>query len=148
MDWFTKAVVGDLAEVKRLVPPGTEIHDYQANPENIKNLATADVLVKNGLGLEEFWENSIKSAENHKLKVVYASKGIQALDANAPVKKICKHDEKHHHLHHDHDEGNPHVWLDPILVVQQVNNIRDGLIAAEPDNKSTYQAKPRLLYIS
>lgn len=54
MYWFTKAVVGDLAEVKRLVPPGTEIHDYQANPENIKNLATADVLVKNGLGLEEF----------------------------------------------------------------------------------------------
>ncbi|CDN15896.1 hypothetical protein RintRC_7569 [Richelia intracellularis] len=40
------------------------------------------------------------------------------------------------------------MWLDPILVVQQVNNIRDGLIAAEPDNKSTYQAKPRLLYIS
>jgi len=36
--------------------------------------------------------------------------------------------------------GNPHVWLDPVLAKQQVENIRDGLIAANPENKATYQA--------
>ena len=44
------------------------------------------------------------------------------------------------HGHHHHDfENDPHVWLDPILVKQQVNNIRDGLIEADPQNKEQYE---------
>ena len=41
---------------------------------------------------------------------------------------------------HRHDFGfDPHIWLDPILVKQQVNNIRDGLIEADPQNKNQYE---------
>ena len=41
---------------------------------------------------------------------------------------------------HDHDfEFDPHIWLDPILVKEQVNNIRDGLIQADPQNKEHYE---------
>ena len=44
------------------------------------------------------------------------------------------------HGHHHHDfEFDPHIWLDPILVKQQVNNIRDGLIEADPQNKEHYE---------
>ncbi len=137
MYWFTKAVAGDIADVEVLVPPGTEVHDYQTTPENVKTLATANVLVKNGLGLEEFLADTIKSAENPKLQEINASKGITPLNPISPVKKIGKHDDEHHH---HHQEGNPHVWLDPILAIQQVNHIRDGLIAADPQNKDIYQA--------
>jgi zinc/manganese transport system substrate-binding protein len=136
MYWFTKAVAGDRADVEILVPPGTEIHEYQTTPENIKTLATANVLVKNGLGLEDFLADAIKSAENPQLKAIDASQGIKPLDPISPVEKIGKQNEEHHH----HDEGNPHVWLDPLLVIQQVNNIRDGLIAVDPQNSNIYQA--------
>ena len=50
-----------------------------------------------------------------------------------------KHDEHGHGHHHDF-EFDPHIWLDPILVKQQVNNIRDGLIQADPQNKEQYEA--------
>jgi zinc transport system substrate-binding protein len=40
---------------------------------------------------------------------------------------------------HTHAE-NPHVWLDPVLAVQQVETIRDGLIEADPDNAEIYEA--------
>ena len=44
------------------------------------------------------------------------------------------------HGHHHHDfEFDPHIWLDPILVKQQVNNIRDALIEADPQNKEQYE---------
>ena len=44
------------------------------------------------------------------------------------------------HDEHDHDfEFDPHIWLDPVLVKQQVNNIRDGLIKADPQNKEHYE---------
>lgn len=54
------------------------------------------------------------------------------------------HDEEKDHAKgghdHDHGENNPHIWLDPKRAIQQVENIRDGLIKADPDGKSTYEA--------
>ena len=134
MYWFSKAVVGETAQVEILVPPGAEVHEYQATPANVQAIATADVLVKNGLGLEEFLENTVKNAENSRLNQIEASKGIQALEAISPVVNTAASES------HEHNTGNPHVWLDPVLAKQQVANIRDGIIAADPKNKATYQA--------
>jgi zinc transport system substrate-binding protein len=134
--WFAQAVAGDAADVSILVPPGTEVHEYQATPENVQAIASADVLVKNGLGLEEFLSSTVKNAENAKLKQIDASAGIQPLNQVSPVVKAV---EKKGH-DHDHAEGNPHVWLDPVLAVRQVSNIRDGLIATDPTNKGIYEA--------
>lgn len=134
---FTKAVVQDIADVKILIKPGTDVHEYQGTPDNVKAIATADVLVKNGLGLEEFLENTIKNSENTKLLQIDASKGITPINAISPVDNISKGDDHHDH---DHKNGNPHVWLDPVLAKQQVLNIRDGLIVADPQNKSKYES--------
>jgi len=57
----------------------------------------------------------------------------------------AKHDDDEHdehedeHGHHHDFEFDPHIWLDPILAKQQVNNIRDGLIGADPQNKEQYE---------
>ena len=53
--------------------------------------------------------------------------------------KEDRHDEEGHGHHHHDFEFDPHIWLDPILVKQQVNNIRDGLIEADPQNKEHYE---------
>jgi zinc transport system substrate-binding protein len=134
---FTKAVAGNVADVEILVPPGTEVHEYQATPENVKAIATANVLVKNGLGLEEFLSDTVKNAQNSKLTEIDASKDIKPLNEISPVEKTAKTQEDREH---EHAKGNPHVWLDPVLAKQQVSNIRDGLIAADPGNKATYEA--------
>lgn len=134
---FTKAVAGNVADVEILVPPGTEVHEYQATPQNVKAIATANVLVKNGLGLEEFLKNTVKNAENSKLTEIDASKGIKPLNEISPVVRTTEEEKDHDH---EHGQGNPHVWLDPVLAKQQVTNIRDGLIAADPANKVTYEA--------
>jgi zinc/manganese transport system substrate-binding protein len=133
---FTKAVAGDVADVEILIPPGTDVHEYQATPDDVKAIATANILVKNGLGMEEFLANTIKNAENSKLIEIDASKGIKVVDDISPVEEVKGHDHDHKH---EHAEGNPHVWLDPVFAKQQVINIRDGLINADPANKEVYQ---------
>jgi zinc/manganese transport system substrate-binding protein len=141
MYWFTKAVTGEKAEVEVLVPPGSDLHEYQATPANIQAIAQADVLVKNGLNLEEFLETTIKNAQNKKLKEIEASAGISALEEVSPIEEPVKSgDDKEHEHSHSHSGGNPHVWLDPILAKQQVEVIRDNLIEVDPKNKETYQA--------
>ncbi len=135
--WFTKAVAGDTAEVEILVPPGTEVHEYQAKPENVRAIATANVLVKNGLGLETFLEQTVKNAQNPKLIEIDTSKSIKSIGAISPIVNTAKEEKDHDH---EHTEGNPHIWLDPVLAKQQVTNIRDGLIAVDSRNKGTYEA--------
>ena len=47
------------------------------------------------------------------------------------------HDD-HGDGHHDHGLVDPHVWLDPVLAIQQVFTIRDGLAKANPAGAETY----------
>ena len=60
-----------------------------------------------------------------------------------------KHDDHDDHAHEDHDdhghahahgEFDPHIWLDPKRAIEQVENIRDGLIAADPEGEAEYTA--------
>lgn len=145
---FTKAVAGDRAQVTQLLPNNVGPHDYQAKPEDVQKLTTADVLVENGLEMEAFLDDMVKNAGNNKLTVIDSSQGITTI----PNETEHEHGEEEHqgkehtegeeHAEggHDHGENNPHIWLDPKRVIQQVENIRDGLIAADPEGKSTYDA--------
>lgn len=128
---FTKAVVGDTGEVDILISPGAEVHDYQATPDDAKLLSEADVLVENGLGIEEFLSGLIANAGNSNLQQITASEGIEVIE---------EHDEHEGEEHgHHHEEGNPHVWLDPVLAQQQVATIRDRLISIDPNNADSYR---------
>ena len=133
---FTKAVTGDVAEVDILVKPGTELHEYQGTPANVKAIATANVVIKNGLGLEEFLSDTIKNAGNSQLVEIDVSKGIEPINKISPIDKPVGGEDDHDH---EHRFGNPHIWLDPVLAKQQIINIRDGLIMADPGNKANYQ---------
>ncbi len=131
---FTKAVVGDTGQVDILISPGTEVHDYQATPKDVKTLAQADVLVENGLGIEGFLESLVANAGNSKLQQIDASEGIEVIEEKEGEHAEHKEEEEHHH-----EGGNPHVWLDPVLAQQQVATIRDRLIAINPDNADSYR---------
>ena len=132
---FTKAVTGETGEIELLIPPGADPHEYQATPKDAATIAKADVLVKNGLGLEEFLDKLVNASSNSQLQEIDASKNIKPIEED----ENDHHDHDHDH-DHGHEQGNPHVWLDPVLAQQQVKNIRDGLVKANPNNATTYQA--------
>ena len=146
---FTKAVVGDTGEVDILISPGAEVHDYQATPDDAKLLSEADVLVENGLGIEEFLSGLIANAGNSNLQQITASEGIEVIEGEHDEhKEEEEHNEHGHEEHegeehghgHHHEEGNPHVWLDPVLAQQQVATIRDGLMAIAPNHADSYRS--------
>ena len=166
---FTQAVAGDRAQVTQLLPTNVGPHDYQATPEGTQQLAKADVLVKNGLEMESFLEKLIQNAGNADLQVIDTSEGIATIssedieghgeghgknEGHADHADHADHDhetetsatagtietDEGHDGTHDHGAFNPHIWLDPKRAIQQVENIRDGLIAADPEGKSTYTA--------
>ena len=85
------------------------LHDYQLTTSDMRLLSNADVFIINGGGMEEYIGEVLDSHPN--LKVVNLSEGIDLLESKV------------------HEGGdNPHVWLDPDLYMQQIENARDGLI--------------------
>ncbi|WP_239112169.1 metal ABC transporter solute-binding protein, Zn/Mn family [Halomicronema sp. CCY15110] len=150
---FTTAVAGDRAEVVQLLPTNVGPHDYQAKPGDAQAIANADVLVKNGLEMEFFLADMIENAANAELAIIDSSAGVATLASvdgdGHDHGKEDDHDhaegEEHDHAHddghsHAHGEFDPHIWLDPKRAIEQVENIRDGLIAADPEGEAEYTA--------
>lgn len=154
---FTKAVAGDRAEVNQLLPVNVGPHDYQARPEEVQRLSQADVLVKNGLEMEVFLEDLIANSSNPDLQIIDSSEGIATIAYEEVEGYSNEKKEEHHHdhdhqsdhqeeeehteeEHHHHGEYDPHIWLDPKRAIEQVENIRDGLIAADPEGEAEYRA--------
>ncbi|HXU96092.1 MAG TPA: metal ABC transporter substrate-binding protein, partial [Candidatus Nitrosotalea sp.] len=117
---FTKAVGGDKVDVSIIIPSGVEPHDWEPTIQDIENLKNAKMVVINGAGLES-WIPKLVST-NPDIIVVDSSKNISLLEKNES-KGMTE----------------PHIWLDPILVKIQVQNIADGLIKIDPENADYYQ---------
>ncbi len=128
---FTEAVAGECATVTSLIPPNLGPHDFQATPADISALSNASVLVKNGLGMEYFLDKLITSANNNSLQVVDTSRGVAVIRSDDDQDEAKQGDQ-------EYGEVNPHIWLDPLRAVQQVENIRDGLVKADPECADGY----------
>ena len=112
---FVKKIGRERIESSLLVPKGIEPHDFEPTINQIQTANTADVLVYNDLGIDN-WIAKINTANR-----INASQGINATYI----------DKRNMTL-------DPHVWLDPILAKKEVENIRDGLIIIDPINKEFY----------
>ena len=106
---------------------------------------------EHGAGMIEDIEHVLHEIEDGHIA---GSEGLEEIhhlvsgeDVHDKHAKEDDHDEHEEGGHdgHDHDyEFDPHIWLDPILVKQQVNVIRDGLIQVDPDNKEHYEENARI----
>jgi len=109
---------------------------------------------EHGAGMIEDIEHVLHEIEDGHIA---ASEGLEEIhhlvsgeDVHDEHAKEDDHDDHDDHEEgghdgHDHDyEFDPHIWLDPILVKQQVNVIRDGLIQVDPDNKEHYEENARI----
>ncbi len=111
---FAQNVAGEAADVEMLLPPNAEPHNYALSPGDLKKIARADVIVENGLGVESWLEKTLAAGTKTGVVRIVASTGI------------------------DTRAGNPHVWLDPVLALREVENIRRGLAAKDSANSAIY----------
>ena len=96
--------------------------------------------------LHEIEDGHIAASEGLE-EIHHLVSGEDVHDEHAKEDDHDDHDdhEEGGHDGHDHDyEFDPHIWLDPLLVKQQVNVIRDGLIQADPQNKEHYEENARI----
>ena len=120
IDEFVKKVGGEMIESSLIIPAGIEPHEFDPTINQIQTISSAEVLVYNGLGIEN-WLTKIDPPNK-----IDASNGLNASYSDRRNMTL-----------------DPHVWLDPMLAKKQVENIRNGLISIDPSNKDTYNSNAK-----
>jgi zinc transport system substrate-binding protein len=139
---FVRAVGGDRVEVRLLLPPGVEPHNFEPRPEDIVLLNKADVFVYTNRYMEPWAAGMLEGL---------GSKGPVAVDASVGVAFMAAagSDEDHGGHGHHHGEGmDPHVWLSIPNAGKMVENITAALVRKDPagatyyrKNSADYQAR-------
>ena len=88
------------------------LHDYTLTVAQMEKLGQADVVVLNGLGLEDFMEDALRTAKH----TITASGGVETLPGE--------------------DGEDPHIWLDPTNCIRMCRNIAAGLSDLYPDKQT------------
>lgn len=98
-------------------------HDYALTPGDMRKISGAEVIVANGLGMEEFLGTPIRKA-NPKARVVETAKAVQPMKAEDG---------------HGHGGTNPHAWVSPRNAALQVRVIEQALSEAAPDRAPLFK---------
>jgi zinc/manganese transport system substrate-binding protein len=121
---LVKNVGGDRSDVTTLVGPNGDVHVYTPAPADAKTLARANLIVVNGLGLEG-WLDRLIAVSGSNAPVVIASRCVHPREATDPSGTNLL-------------VSDPHAWQSVTNAETYVDNIRDGLIAADPAGKEFY----------
>ncbi len=123
---MAKNVAGDAADVESITKPGAEIHNYQPTPRDLLRARDADLVLRNGLNLELWFERFLKNLGD--VKNVTVSDGVTPMAIAGGAYQ---------------GKPNPHAWMSPENAVIYVENIRKGLTEVDPANAETYAANAK-----
>ncbi len=116
-------VAGDAADVVSITKPGAEIHNYQPTPGDLIGAQDADLVLWNGLNLEQWFEQFLSNLGDVPSAIV--TEGIEPMGiGEGPYE----------------GKPNPHAWMSPTDALVYVDNIRKAFVAADPANEATYNA--------
>ncbi len=113
-------VGGDRVAVRSIIPAGVGPEDYEPKPEDARALDGADLIVSNGVGLDDFLDRLVEASGNGAPRLVLGD-GIPTITVAG--------------------EPNPHFWLDPSLVAgHYLPAIEAKLSEIDPSGAATYRA--------
>lgn len=129
---FTSQLVGDVAEVSLLLPPGVEPHSFEPTPQDIIKIQEADVFIYTG-DIIEPWVADIVANIPDSVKVINASGGINLIASTDDH----SHGDDDDHSHEDEKKDkeavsnlDPHFWLDfnnSIIATQTISKAISSL---------------------
>ena len=124
------SIAGDRARIEGIVPEGTNSHTFEPAPQVAELLSNADLILVNGLKLED---PTISMAETNK------KEGTEIVEIGTEVLPVSDY---LYDFSFPEEEGkpNPHLWTDPGYAIEYAAVIRDQLSKLDPDNASYYAA--------
>lgn len=141
---FARAVLGDDAEVRMLLKPGAEMHNFEPTPQDVIAMKEAGLLIYNG-GESEEWvrdlldSNAVSANKTLRMMDVVELKEEEAVEGMEDGEKAEEGGVEHGHGG-DEVEYDEHIWTSPKNAIKIVERVRDRLVELEPERSEELKA--------
>lgn len=138
---FTRAVVGEKANLTMLISPGSSIHSYEPSPSDILKLRKADIFIYTG-GESDAWVSTLlDSMDTSKMKIVCLADSVNTVEEETVEGMEPEADETGAQWqdiseNHVFDE---HIWTSPKNAVKLVKAVSDSVCERDTENAGFYQ---------
>jgi zinc/manganese transport system substrate-binding protein len=135
-------LVGDRASVEVLMGNGVDPHDWSPSARDLEAIYAADLVVANGLDLEEGLHDALETARAEGVSIFEATDQITVRSVVPPsgehdgeadpesLATAAASDDAHaEDDDHEHGAGDPHFWVDPVSMIAVVEAL--GPLLAE-----------------
>ncbi len=134
---LAEEVGGDRVDVIALAKGDQDPHFVTPTPVLMRRTREATLFIENGFSLELWGDEVVNGSGNSKIfrgnpGRVIASTGISALEIPSVLTR---------EMGDIHPQGNPHVWLDPLLAKVEADNISEALKHADPPGAAYYDQR-------
>ena len=134
---FARAILKDVddTEVKMLLKPGSETHDFEPTPQDIINIKNSDIFIYVGGDSDEWIEDVLEDIDTNKTKVIKLMDLVNVVEEEL-VEGMEEHEEEEEEEEVEYDE---HVWTSPINAITITNKLKDEIIKIDNSNKEKYE---------
>lgn len=130
VQYATERIGADSVSVKTIYPPGVDAHTYEPTSKEMTNIAKGDAFIYLGAGMEGFAETAADALKTQDVKLVELGKDEELFNTDNP--------HEHGHDGHDHGDYDPHIWIDPIRMIDMSEQIKNKLVELNPKNETIY----------
>lgn len=132
LQFLVEEIAGDTVEAITVYPPGVDEHSYEPTSKELTDIAEGEAFFYIGAGLEAFASTAAGALENQDVKLIEIGK-------NEELFLSSEHDHEHDDHGHDHGDIDPHIWLDPLRMIDIATIIKDELVAIHPEEKANFE---------
>jgi len=127
---IVKNIAGDKINLTGLVPEGVNSHTFEPVPSDIVKLSNADLVIINGLFLEDNMEKVVNESLKNKPDIQLLKLADGTINSTGWIFDFSFPKEQGH--------PNPHLWLNPVNAMKFANLTKDKLIEMDPNNTAYY----------
>ncbi len=133
---FVKNIAGDKADIKLLLSPGNEPHNYEPSPSDIVAIENCDIFIYNGGESDEWVESMLSSLENDEMKQLKMMDKVPLLHEQSGDHS---HEHGHESIEHSHSDGfDEHIWTSVRNAEKICSTISEALCDVDSENSAYY----------
>jgi ABC-type Zn uptake system ZnuABC Zn-binding protein ZnuA len=120
---LARLALGNSVQIDSIVPAGIDVHTFEPSPSDAAKIAAADLIIMNGLGLDEWVFPLIEAAQKSSGDLLRLGEGLDVSDGWTYLSAANPGTLRSY---------DPHVWLDPIGAAHYVQRVADRVVQDRP----------------